>query len=70
MVSAYKDKTFCASPNCTNECGRKMPPQDKERLSAWTDPERAPLVSYAYFCGEPNDNKGELDYNSPYEKEL
>lgn len=42
------DRTFCASPNCKNECGRKMPEKDKKFLQGhpWYP------VSYAYFCGE------------------
>jgi len=44
----YEDRTFCASPDCTNECGRKMSDYDKD-LSR-----RANLpVAYGYFCGEP-----------------
>lgn len=26
----YKDRTFCCSPNCTNECGRKLTEEVKE----------------------------------------
>jgi len=45
---SYKDKTFCASPNCINECGRKI--TDTERSEAMRT---EMFVSYAYFCGEP-----------------
>ena len=46
---SYKDKTFCASPHCKNECGRKITEEDKKFLKGhpWYP------VSYAYFCGEP-----------------
>lgn len=46
----FKDKTYCASPNCQNKCGRKM--TDSERIELanyeWTD---IP-VGYGYFCDE------------------
>jgi hypothetical protein len=48
---SYLDKTFCASPNCQNECGRRMTDLEHERL-IYLNEDR---VSYAYFCGEPND---------------
>ena len=41
----FKDKTFCASPNCVDECGRKMTEQEKESAKEWNLP-----VAYAYFC--------------------
>lgn len=45
----HLDKTFCASPNCKNECGRKM--TDKERhFLGYMNNQR---VSHGYFCGEP-----------------
>ncbi len=45
---SFNDRTYCASPNCTNECGRKMTPEEKEKLS------RSDLfVSTAYFCDVP-----------------
>lgn len=42
------DRTFCASPNCNNECGRKMNSFD---LQVTIQCKRS--ISYAYFCGEP-----------------
>jgi len=45
---SYLDKTFCASPQCQNDCGRRM--TDRER-AALTYSE-AQYVSYGYFCGE------------------
>lgn len=48
----YKDKTFCASPQCKNECGRKMT-KDEEREAKQLNLE----VSSAYFCGQPEDKK-------------
>jgi hypothetical protein len=45
---SYMDKTFCASPQCKNDCGRKMTDEERRKLSAHSD-----YVSYGYFCGEP-----------------
>jgi hypothetical protein len=33
-IVVFKDKTFCASPNCTNECGRKMTEDERKQLDA------------------------------------
>lgn len=43
------DKTFCASPDCKNDCDRKMDDKQKQFIKGhpWYP------VSYAYFCGEP-----------------
>jgi len=45
---SYLDKTFCASPKCTNDCGRRMTDEQRERLTY----SQAQYVSYGYFCGE------------------
>lgn len=47
----FKDKTFCASPNCANECGRKMTKNERDRLDYLRDKGGEVLVSYARFCG-------------------
>jgi hypothetical protein len=46
-IVCWRDKTWCASSNCKNECGKKMPPDVKSAADncAWP-------ISYAYFCGE------------------
>ena len=46
---SYLDKTFCASPKCQNDCGRRMTELEHERLVYLNDV----MVCYAYFCGEP-----------------
>lgn len=53
---SYLDKTFCASSNCKNECGRKMTEEEKGYLLD-NPPAQYQGVSYAYFCGD------EQDYN-------
>ena len=57
---AFLDKTFCASPNCLNECGRQMTQTQKNELSfrvlrAKEEHGDAAIVpvSYAYFCDLP-----------------
>jgi hypothetical protein len=44
------DKTFCASPNCTNECGRKMTKELQIDLNMLKDAGYIRPISYAYFC--------------------
>lgn len=50
---SYKDTTYCASPTCTNKCGRK--PSDElmrmqqEHLNTYG--QHLPLW-WSYFCGE------------------
>lgn len=44
----YRDKTYCASPNCTNECGRKMLEWERKEVQREEIP-----VCYAYFCDVP-----------------
>ncbi len=54
---SYLDKTFCASPKCENECGRKMTDDEKERLKelAFRGMNASSWVSHAFFCGYPDD---------------
>ena len=47
-VMVFKDKTFCASPDCKNDCGRKMTEKEKQELSETIIIEAQ--VSYGYFC--------------------
>lgn len=65
---SFKDKTFCASPNCQDNCGRKMTYEEKVELEELNDKvikrmtdafegkNKEPIfltgVSYGYFCGE------------------
>ncbi len=53
----YKDRTYCASPNCTNKCGRKMPENEKKLLESLYSKGFSMLVSYAYFCGTDKKEK-------------
>jgi len=55
MIS-FKDKAFCASPNCVNECGRKLTPElmrEYERLNMPDEWDGMLGIAYGYFCNEP-----------------
>ena len=59
---AFLDKTFCASSNCVNECGRKMTKAEENELDfrlcrAIADHGDNAIVpvSWAYFCDLPPD---------------
>jgi len=62
------DKTFCGSPQCKNECGRKLP--DDYYSNIWKDPAsyEGHLISYAYFCGDPDNTHVVNTFNKPVEK--
>ncbi len=45
------DITFCASPNCVNECCRQM--NSEQHAFLFKFPSKP--VYYAYFCGEPHE---------------
>jgi hypothetical protein len=47
ITMTYLDKTYCASPECKNECGRKMDVKDHSRKYG------DDRICYGYFCGEP-----------------
>lgn len=51
-LGCYRDKTYCISQNCKNECGRKMSAEVRQLLAR----DKHRCTAYAYFCGEP-DNK-------------
>ena len=54
----FKDKTFCASPNCDGSCGRRMTSQERSQLNGLKKMHgKDYIVSYGYFCGEPQDDK-------------
>lgn len=51
----YRDKTFCASPGCKNECDRKMTDAERKEIQMFEA-----RVCYAYFCGKPNEKKSTI----------
>lgn len=50
----FRDKTFCASPGCTNECGKKMSDEERTQIYKMAElcPDEVLPVCYGYFCGE------------------
>jgi len=52
------DRTFCASPHCKNECGRKMTEEERKFMIA-----KNKYVSWMYCCGEPDKNNEMVFYN-------
>ena len=48
LMICYKDQAFCASSDCTNQCGRKL----TEEVKAAARRAKLPL-SVGYFCGKP-----------------
>ena len=55
----YRDRTFCASPDCKNLCGRKMTDKEIEERQEFIKNSKngfALPVAYDYFCGEPLSN--------------
>lgn len=51
----FKDRTYCASPQCKNECGRKMTKKEEEQLELMKEDDMSVGVSQGYFCGEPEE---------------
>ena len=45
---SYRDKTFCASDGCKNECGRGITESEREEAKALGLP-----ISWGWFCGLP-----------------
>lgn len=50
----FRDRTYCASPNCKNECGRKMTKKEEEELEKMNETLWV-VVKQGYFCGEPEE---------------
>jgi hypothetical protein len=47
----YKDRTYCASPDCNNKCGRKMTNMEIAHHKAFFAQHGYDIpVSYGYFC--------------------
>lgn len=56
MPICFKDRTFCVSPNCTNECGRKLTHELEQEAWKWWGGDDAP-ISVAYFCNNNTTDK-------------
>ena len=57
MALCALDRTFCASPNCKNECHAKMTEDERKRIES--DKILSGRVSYAYFCSH-TDTKDDI----------
>ena len=51
----YMDTTYCVSPGCTNECGRKLTPEIIAAARAWWGTDDPP-IAVSEFC-EPKEAK-------------
>lgn len=51
----FHDTTYCASPNCANQCGRKFTQALADEAIASRQ-----VVAFAYFCGSPGDEKEKI----------
>jgi hypothetical protein len=47
----YRDKTFCVSENCTNECRRQLVEEDRKEADRLGLP-----ISVAEYCDKGNHN--------------
>ena len=47
MMLSYRDKTFCKSPGCKNDCGRKITEKEREEAQRLDMP-----ICWGYFCGD------------------
>lgn len=57
----YQDKTFCISPDCTDECGRQFTPKIKAEAEAWGKARgliNGAPVCFSYFCDQPTNHEG------------
>lgn len=45
----YKDRAFCVSPGCVNECGRQLTPEVRAAAEAWWGEPGAP-IAVGRFC--------------------
>jgi hypothetical protein len=46
-VICFRDRTWCASPECKGECGRQMTPEIKAEARKSKEP-----ISWGIFCGD------------------
>lgn len=57
MAISYRDRCYCVSPNCRNECGSQLTGEVIEGARKWWldvtkgKSDEAP-ISMAYFCDE------------------
>lgn len=47
LLICYKDRAFCVSKNCKNECGRQLTREDVREAQEYDLP-----ISIGLFCGD------------------
>lgn len=47
-MMCFRDRTYCNSVNCKNECGRQLTQEIKDAAN-----KAGMYISYSYFCGKP-----------------
>lgn len=52
----YRDRTWCSSPNCRNECGRQFTERDRQKAIQWWGGEDFP-IAFGHFCDEEGNAK-------------
>ena len=57
---SFKDKAFCASLNCVNECGRQMSEEEKKQMNKLLEQGEDIVISQGYFCSSPSSSEMEL----------
>jgi hypothetical protein len=56
----YGDKSFCASPGCTDKCGRQLTDEIRRKAREAELP-----LSLVYFCGYPKMDVEIIDLDQP-----
>lgn len=56
----FKDRTFCCSKDCKNECGRQWTKELQEEANKWAKDsgfEDGAPIAFSYFCGGSIDDE-------------
>lgn len=57
-MMCYRDRAFCSSPNCHNECGRKWTDQIQKEYDQFCERSKFKMpIAWCDFCGEWNSEK-------------
>lgn len=50
-MMCFRDRTYCNSPYCTNECGRQLTDEVREAARKWWGSDDAP-IAVSDFCSK------------------
>lgn len=66
-MMCFQDRSFCASPNCNNDCGRQLTDDLRRRAI-----DAGAFVALGYFCDKPDNNKSSIlvDLTPPIPEEI